>query len=217
MITEFIFVRHGETDANRAGLLQGGSGGNPLNAVGRKQAKAVAEYLRDMPLDAAYSSDSLRAVETAEEIVTCGHRDISLVLTDKLREWNCGEIEGWSWEKIYAHYPVESRSFSREQLYVQMPGGEKGVDFQCRIEAFITALQAKHSGKRILLVAHGGVLQRIFRMVGGIPDGRRLIPLAGNASVSTFIYRDDVGAWQLTSWNRCDHLKDIPQYQTKVL
>ena len=56
MITEFVFVRHGETDANLSGTLQGNSD-IPLNCSGEAQSRAVAEYLRDAAFDAAFCSD----------------------------------------------------------------------------------------------------------------------------------------------------------------
>ena len=216
MLTEFFFVRHGETDANLAGILQGNQN-HSLNEVGIRQAKAVAEYLRDVDFSAIYSSDLLRAAKTAEIIAECGHADVPLVFTERLREWNCGEIEGWNWAKIREKYPVEAKSFYVEQLQVQMPDGESGMEFQKRISDFLDDLVVKHPGGRILLVAHGGVLQRMFRHVAGIVADGNLIPLAGNASVSSFVFNHNVDGWQLTSWNVREHLKDIPQHLSRVL
>jgi probable phosphoglycerate mutase len=216
MVTEFIFVRHGETQANRAGILQGNMD-CPLNENGLRQAKAVAGYLRDSEFAAVYSSPLSRAFETARIIVECGHENTPLSSDERLREWNCGEIDGLKWEDIHARYQYEAKSFCFEQIDVQMPGGESGMEFQHRIADFLKEMTVTHAGKRVLLVAHGGVLQRMFRVVAGVVVPGNMIPLAGNASVSSFIYNHDLEAWQLTSWNRTEHLKDLPQHISRVL
>ena len=87
MVTEFIFVRHGETDANRAGILQGGSVNLPLNETGKLQAEAAAEYLKSEAFDAAFSSDLLRAAETARIIIDKNKNDVPLFMTPQLQEW----------------------------------------------------------------------------------------------------------------------------------
>ncbi len=216
MVTEFVFVRHGETQANRAGILQGNID-TPLNANGLRQAQAVADYLRDVTFEVAYASPLSRAAETAKVIAGCGHENMMLYLDERLREWNCGEIDGLKWEDIHAGYQHEARSFCFEQIETQMPGGESGIEFQRRVQELLLEVKEKHAGKRILLVAHGGVLQRIFRFVTGVVAEGNLIPLAGNASVSSFIFNHKLGGWQLTSWNIRDHLNGIPQHVSRVL
>ncbi len=217
MNTEFIFVRHGETDANRAGILQGGAINMSLNGNGRIQAGAVAEYLSREKFDAAFASDLLRAAETADIIVRANKHGMPFELTSKLREWNCGEMDGLSFEEIYKRFPQEGKSFAFEQIETQMPGGELGTDFQARIDHFMMDLVRDYSGKKILLVAHGGTLQRIFRLVAGAVKSDNLLPLAGNASISSFLYNHRLNAWQLTSWNMREHLKNIPQHLSRVL
>ena len=216
MVTEFTFVRHGETDANLNGILQGGNSDIPLNSVGREQARVAAGYLRGAVFDAAFCSDLSRAVETAREILAL-HPGVALHPAPQLREWDCGEMAGLSWAEIKRRFPEESRAFFIENSTAAMPGGESRGEFQRRVDDFLRRLVREYPGKKILLVSHGGVLQRIFRFVTGMVADGNLIPLAGNASVSTFLHRDDYDAWQLTSWNRNDHLKGLPQHQTRVL
>ena len=217
MVTEFIFVRHGETDANRAGILQGGSINLPLNETGKMQAEAVAEYLKEIDFDVAFSSDLLRAAETARIIIDKNQNGIPLFMTPQLQEWKCGEMDGMSFTEIYERFPQEGKSFAFEQIDTVMPGGECGRDFQERVESFLKNLCQDYAGKKILLVAHGGVLQRIFRLVAGVVADGNLIPLAGNASVSSFVFNHKFNAWQLTSWNNREHLKGIPQHILRVL
>ena len=217
MITEFVYVRHGETDANRAGILQGGGINLPLNENGRKQAAAAAKYLQQEFFDVAFASDLNRAAETARIILEANQNTIPLQLVPQLREWNCGEMDGLAFPEIYKRFPKEGKSFAFEQIETQMPGGEAGLDFQARINDFLCKLVKEYAGKKILLVAHGGVQQRIFRLISGAPGEGNLLPLAGNASVSSFIYNHKYEAWQLTSWNIREHLKELPQHSLRVL
>lgn len=216
MVTEFIFVRHGETDANREGILQG-SMDVPLNVIGIRQAEAAAEYLKNIHFDAAFASPLKRAAQTAEIVTVANSEPVALELNDALREWCCGKIDGLKWEDIHASYAKEARSFCFEQIDTQMPGGESGWEFQHRVENFIRELADRFPGKRVLLVSHGGVLQRIFRLVAGVVSEGNMIPLAGNASLSSFIFNHKLNAWQLTSWNMREHLNGIPQHISRVL
>lgn len=216
MVTEFIFVRHGETDANRNGILQGNMD-VPLNAVGIRQAEAVAGYLKKMHFDAAFASPLKRAFQTAEILAEVNEESFPLEVNEALREWNCGVIDGLKWEDINERFQQEAKSFCFEQIETKMPGGESGWEFQHRVEDFLKETCIRFAGKRVLLVAHGGVLQRIFRLVAGVVADGNMIPLAGNASVSSFIFNHKLNAWQLTSWNVKEHLTGIPQHISRVL
>ena len=91
MITEFIYVRHGETEANRNAVLQGGGVDMPLNETGIRQAQAAAEYLSKEHFDVAFASELIRAAETAQIIAQGNESGFPLELVPQLREWNCGE------------------------------------------------------------------------------------------------------------------------------
>ncbi len=216
METFFTFVRHGETDANISGLLQGQID-CPLNANGLAQADAAAEFLADREFDFIYASNLARAAVTAQKIAGRGHENIPLTLTHELREMDCGDFDGKTWVELRAAHQDKVNIFYRESAGGAFPGGESKAGFQARIDAFLEKMVALHPGKRILLVAHGGVLQRIFRRVAGVGGANTLLPLAGNASVSEFLYSSNQQAWQLTLWNYREHLKDLPQHRTLSL
>ena len=215
MNTEFTFVRHGETDANISGRMQG-QGDCPLNANGLAQADAAAAYLRETPFDVIYSSDLSRAAETARRIREQGHSSVPLIGTKDLREMNCGELEGWTWQALREKYPDKVAIFYRDTAAGTFPGGESKDGFQLRVSHFLEEVLARHRGKRVLLVSHGGVLQRVFRHIAGPVNGSNLLPLAGNASITQFLYSEHQQAWQLTLWNFREHLKQLPQHPTLV-
>ena len=216
MFTEFVYVRHGETDANRDGFLQGGKVDMPLNENGLKQAEAVALRLQDECFDFAFSSPMSRAKQTMEAIASINKQGISPVYDRSLCEWHCGKMDGMYFEDIKKTYPDEALAFSFERIEIQMPDGESGYEVQKRVDDFLTSVLEKHPGKRILLVAHGGVLQRVMRFVTGAIAPHNMLPLTDNASISTFRFNHQYNAWQLTSLNRNEHLKGLPVHQTRV-
>lgn len=210
----FVIVRHGETDANRTGLLQGQSN-CPLNDNGRRQAAAAAERLAGEHFDLAYSSDLVRAFETAG-IVARAHAGLAVCPVKDLREWFLGDMEDRPQKELLKLYPEEMAAFRREACEVRIPGGESLTEFQARVSNFLTALADKNPGKRILLVTHGGVLQRIFRMAVGMTAPGNFLSLTVNASISTVRRDIGAGAWQLVTWNSADHLRGLDMHDTLV-
>ncbi|MBI5797426.1 histidine phosphatase family protein [Candidatus Woesearchaeota archaeon] len=148
---ELIIVRHAQTDANKNGIVQGHSESH-LTPLGKKQAKKIAERLKEHHIDYAYSSDLTRAIETAEEILKYHH--IPLEKTKELREKHAGIFEGKS---------NKPRLLSKEQIFnrfhgIKPFGGESFLGAQKRIINFYNKLVEKHKGKTVLIVAHGAVL-----------------------------------------------------------
>lgn len=206
---EIFAVRHGRTDANRTGVLQGQSTALkfPLDETGRLQAEAVAERLAGEHFDAVYSSDLPRAVETAEAILKRlkSPPGTPLRLAPELREWGLGELEGKTLEEAAGNHPELLKSFRNMPEDLAMPGGESLKEFRSRVTGFLDRIATENPGKRLLLVSHGGAIQCMFiHAAGKVPAGK-FTPLCANASLS--ILRHWNGVWQLVSWNETGHLE----------
>jgi len=148
-MTTLLLVRHGETDWNASGRLQGHTD-TPLNDFGRRQARLLADQLADDKLDAVFSSDLARARETAEIV---GERlDLPVGVDSDLREKNWGNWEGLSWTERDA---VE---------YV----GESNEDHRDRMLAALRRIAEHHPGGRVLVVTHGGSMRRVQAAATGI-------------------------------------------------
>jgi broad specificity phosphatase PhoE len=148
-ITRLMLVRHGETEANVAGRMQG-RGNDPLTERGQQQVRAIAERLKqEAPhIAAIYSSPLLRARLTADQIAaTLG---VSLSLRDGLQEMHLGELEGVSAAELSAAVPV-----TPDERY---PNGESAREFVERIMGTLHGLVAAHSGEALVAVSHGGVI-----------------------------------------------------------
>ena len=112
-MTTLLLVRHGETDWNAEGRLQGHTD-TPLNDYGRRQARTLADELAGEPIDAVYSSDLARARETAE--IVGGRLGLTVVVDPGLREKNWGSWEGLTpAERERVEYAGESTEDHRER------------------------------------------------------------------------------------------------------
>ena len=210
--TIFTIVRHGQTDANAQGVLQGQTD-TPLGETGRAQARAAAQRLKHEKFDLFYSSDLSRALETAQIIgKTIGMDPVPL---PELREWRLGDLEGRPHTELRVRYPDIIRSFHHDRVDdIPVPGGESRNEFFTRITSCLCRLRDQHPGARILLVSHGGVLRAIYRQIAGVIGEGRLVPGMTNAGISRFCSRE--GSWQMLTWNETTHLEQIGHNESCV-
>ena len=148
-MTTLLLVRHGETDWNAEGRLQGHTD-RPLNDFGRRQAIALAEQLAREPLDAVYASDLARARETAE--IVAGRLVLPVVLDESLREKNWGTWEGLT--------PSERDAVE----FV----GESTAEHRERMLAALRRIAERHPDGRVLVVTHGGSMRRVQAAATGM-------------------------------------------------
>ena len=201
MKTRFIVVRHGETQWNVEQRIQG-QGDSPLTAVGLRQAEAIAARLARERFDLLVASDLRRARQTAEAIArACG---LPVAADPRLRERSFGRGEGMTYEEINRAWPGVFALTQESDADFVIPGGESRRQFHERIREAFAGLASDHAGKRIAVVAHGGVLAVLYRMVHGIPVGRpHKIPIS-NASYNAVAFAAD--AWSLETWDDVAHL-----------
>lgn len=211
-ICEIVAVRHGQTEANRTGILQGQLD-VALDELGIRQAEAAAERLKAWQFDAVFSSDLSRAMKTAQSIVKF-HPHLNITPTSALREWNLGDLQGKKLEYLRRTQPDLMKIF-RDEVDRSIPNGESAQEFQTRVTDFITQTARQNSARRILLVTHGGVIQRIFRCVAGAIASGNFKPFCANTSLSIFRYRDGEN-WQLVTWNDTAHLEKLTQNDLAV-
>jgi broad specificity phosphatase PhoE len=171
-VTTILLARHGETDWNRDGIWQGWAD-PPLNETGRRQARELAEQLRDVPFDAVYASDLRRASETAA-IVAAPH-GVPIVVDADLREIDIGSWSGLTRAEIEARFPNGER-----------PDGETREQHAARVLAAVERIARENPGRRVLLVTHGGTMRALHGHVSDEP----FHPVA-NCGVLELHFRDD--------------------------
>jgi probable phosphoglycerate mutase len=202
--TELILIRHGETAWNRERRMQGQTD-TPLSDIGRAQAQALGQRMARQRFVALYSSDLVRARDTAAEIAKLtGHEIIS---EPRLRERTFGVFEGLSYEEMTTRYPAEHARFSAREPDYAVPGGESPRQFFERSLACLEAIAAAHPGETVVAVTHGMVLDTLYRAARNMPlNVRREAPLL-NASLNTF--RREPQAWVEVSWADVGHLAEV--------
>jgi broad specificity phosphatase PhoE len=163
-MAEFVIARHGETPWNAERRLQGHAD-IPLNDRGRVQATALAERLASAPAFAAiYTSDLARAHETA--LIVGERLGLSVVTDAALREIDVGSWSGRTIDEIEAEWPGK---LGRWRAGEDVHNGESRAHLASRVERAVLAIGSCHPGERLLLVAHGGVIRALQRIVEGTP------------------------------------------------
>ena len=201
--TRILAIRHGETAWNVDGRIQGQLD-VPLNDMGRWQVHRLALAVADDDIAAVYSSDLLRALETAQAVSRgCG----APIVTDAgLRERGFGEFEGLSYTEINTRWPEMGARWRRRDPTFGAPGGETLNAFFERSVGAATRLAALHPGQTIALVAHGGVMDCLYRAALRIAlDAPRSWQL-GNAAINRLLYTSQ--GFTLVGWSDTCHLDD---------
>ena len=196
MIEQLILVRHGETEHNVAGIVQGWSD-SELSERGRQQVARLAERLRTFEADAIFSSPLQRAMTTAQRIA--GATGLEVRTLDGLREMNYGRWEGQSFldirktdESIYRRWVAES-SFA-------FPEGESHDDVLARIRC---ALDSLNGAKRPIVVAHGTAIRIAATALLDLPLSASRSFAQDNTAVNVFLRRG--GRWVMKLWNDTTH------------
>lgn len=166
-MARWLLARHGETEWNASGRLQGNVA-VALSEAGRQQARALRERLAATPIEVAYSSDLPRAVETAE-IISEGRPSLEgLHLCPELRELSYGRWEGLSLDEVQASDPDGLAALLRAEPDFAPPDGESLRALTQRIGAF--ADMARQSpAATLLIVAHSGPLRALILELLGLP------------------------------------------------
>lgn len=202
-MTEILLIRHGETAWNAVRRLQGHLD-VPLNEEGERQAAALGRALREEPLDAVFSSDLQRALQTARAVAQS--RGIEVRIDAGLRERAFGGFEGLMYAEIGAHFPDAYAAWKAREFDAGLPGGGETLRaFFVRATQAVTAILQSGSYRRIAVVTHGGVLECLYRAAQGlVPDRPRDFEIL-NASINRL--RWDGQHLHIVSWAEVAHLR----------
>lgn len=159
-------ARHGETDWNKKGILQGWLD-VPINELGRRQASELAATSADAGFTAVWTSPLARARETAEIIAA------ALGLPppsshEGLKERNFGAIQGIPKDELAELNPALLEQILRRNPNANFVGGESMDEFADRVLGAFTDIGARHAGGRVLVITHGWVMDIVTRHIGGL-------------------------------------------------
>ncbi len=205
-MTHLLVIRHGETAWNVDARIQGHLD-IPLNDRGLWQAGRMAQALADSGVAAVYSSDLQRAWQTAEALgrVT----GVTPVPEPRLRERAFGRFEGLTFAEIESRWPDDAARWRRRDPDFGPGGGETLADFHTRVVAAARQLAAGHPGQVVALVAHGGVLDCLYRAASRLDlAAQRTWPLH-NASINRLLHGSE--GFALVGWGDVSHLEAGPR------
>lgn len=208
-VTSILAVRHGETAWNRETRIQGQLD-IPLNSLGQAQALRLAQALSEQAIDAIYASDLSRARQTAEAVAT--QRALPVQTDASLRERGFGRFEGLTWAEIEEQWPAECGRWRRREPDFAAPGGESLTQFYERAVRAVENLARRHPGQTLLIVAHGGVLDCLYRAAARQPLQAPRSWTLGNAAINRLLYSD--AGLTLVGWNDDQHLAGLSLDET---
>lgn len=193
-------IRHGESDWNVARRWQGFAP-TGLNDAGRRQAQALADFLRGQPIHAVYSSDLPRALETAR--ILGAALGVTPQVDTRWREINVGVFQGLTTAEAEQHYPAELAAWRADRPDYRVPNGESRRELQDRAAAAWQDVTAGAGGGAAAVVSHGGTIRLLLHRLFGpeVFDGRPL----PNTSITTLARAAD-GGWALAGAGETPHL-----------
>ena len=210
--TRILAIRHGETAWNVDTRIQGQLNIG-LNDTGLWQAQQVGKALADEPIVAIYSSDLDRAFTTAESIAQSNHslhqtsgQTYTVLPHTGLRERHFGHFEGMTWAEIEEQCPTDAKLWRSRDPHWAPQGGESLVVLNERITQCVRDIASQHLGEQIVLVAHGGVLDVLYRLATGQdPQAPRTWHL-GNAAINRLLWTPE--GLSLVGWGDVAHLQE---------
>lgn len=203
--TRIVAIRHGETAWNVAVRIQGYTD-IALNARGREQAlrlgAAVGKSHAGEPVHAIYSSDLSRAFDTAQAVAD--HTGLTVKPDVGLRERTFGIFEGHTFDEVMQTRPEDAKRWRLREPDYCPEGGESLRQFRTRILGCVEALAIQHPGEQIAVVAHGGVMDVLYRAATGQSIQAQRTWALGNAVINRLLWTP--AGFTLVGWNDTAHL-----------
>lgn len=182
-------IRHGETDLNVKGVLQGWVD-EPLNESGMRLARITGKKMESVRFDGCFSSPLKRAADTARIVLEASENDLPIQYDDRLREISFGEAEG----RHRSTLGEQGRRFFEEPFrYEPFPGGESIRQVCARTQSFLKELLMRDDGKTYLLSTHGCALRAMLNYLYEDPSDFWHMHVPYNCAVSIVEGRNGQG------------------------
>lgn len=208
-MTTFFLIRHGETEWNREGRIQGFRD-SPLTAAGRRQAECLRERLGRRPVAAAYASDAKRCVDTARAALS--GTDVRLLTLHQLRERNLGAWEGRLYSELKRESPESIEAYRRDAAF-RPPDGETFIEMQTRVYGWFERAAAAAPATSAIFTSGGSIRAIVIAAMRADPDAWSNWS-TWNAGVTELERRGD--RWRLVRFNDFSHLDGSPDTAASV-
>jgi probable phosphoglycerate mutase len=205
--TRILAIRHGETAWNVDTRIQGQLD-IALNDMGQWQAQRVGHALKNEDIAAVYSSDLMRAFETAQAIAQHHAPTVPLSVIEHvgLRERHFGHLQGQTWAEIENGWPEDAKLWRGRDPHWSPVGGESLTALRKRVAASVEELASQHLGEQIVLVAHGGVMDALYRLATRQPIEAPRTWHLGNAAINRLLWTTE--GLSLVGWGDVSHFDE---------
>ena len=206
--TRLFLIRHGQSAGNAQGRF-GGHSATPLSELGFEQARVTAEALAKENINAIYSSDLLRAVQTSEPLSKL--TGIPVITKPEFRERNVGVLEGLTFDESKQEYPDDYYALVNRNVHHVITKGESYSDLLNRIKGELRSIIRKHRGERIAIFTHTGALCFMtLHLIGAIHRGTKQTPwiVTSNCGINRFEIRGPRNS-RVLALNDTRHLTQI--------
>ena len=205
-MTRLIITRHGQSIANAECRFAGHSDFD-LSPLGHAQAELVADYIsKNFKIDLIYSSDLLRAYNTA--LPTAKRLGLEIIPTTELREIYAGIWEGRTTDELKVEYEHDFDIWRNDYANSRCTLGESTREVYRRVTAFVKELAQRHDGQTVMLSTHATLVRALCAHSQGLDESRvGEIPFTHNASINLFTYEN--GNLIPERLNIIEHLGDM--------
>jgi broad specificity phosphatase PhoE len=209
-MTQIILARHGNTPWNKDKIFRG-SKDIPLDDQGREEARALAEWLKDEPIHAAYTSPLSRSRDTARAIAS--HHGLEVIDLPGLADLCYGDWEGLPLKEVKVKYADLYGQWEAAPHTVRFPNGETLEDVRRRALAAVNEVAHRHPGQTVLLVGHRAVNKVIIAALIGLDNSHFWRIAQDTTCINRFQWVENPGGggktWNILSINDTCHLRGM--------
>lgn len=205
MKKSFYFIRHGQTDLNLRGIVQGRGVNSPLNSNGFQQAKAFFEAYQHIPFDKIYTSTLLRTQQTVEDFLTKGIPSEQL---EGLDEISWGVYEGQEQdETIMKGFQEVVESWRNNDLDLSIEGGESPNQLVERQKEAIAHMVAQQNEEKVLVCMHGRALRVMLCHLTNVPVSQ--MDDFPHTNTALYVVDYESGVFSISDYYNIEHLKGL--------
>jgi broad specificity phosphatase PhoE len=207
-VTRLYLVRHGQSDGNAEGRF-GGHSPTPLSALGKQQAELTAQVLAKEKINAIYSSDLLRAIQTAQPLAKM--LDLPIIATAAFRERKVGVLEGKTFDESKAEHPKDYYALVNRNIHHVITGGESYRQLLRRATGELHEVLRTHQGENVVIFSHtGAICYLTLYLIGAINRYTKTTPwlVTSNCGINRFEIRGRNNI-RVHAFNDTRHLQQI--------
>lgn len=195
-------IRHGETDYNKRGIIQGSGVDSDLNDMGRLQAEKFFQAYHHIPFDKVYSSELKRTIQSIKPFIELGHKHEAM---PEFNEINWGIFEGKvSTPDSHRHYLRIVADWKAGLTDQRIEGGESPREMQKRQEAGLQKLLQKEDERKLLLCMHGRAMRSFLCLLTGEPLSE--MDKFKHSNLCLYVVEQSTNGFEIVEANSIDHL-----------